>query len=105
VDGVVVGWQSLLAYRPSPISTWAYSSTYISKQNRAKGVGLALVGFATTHAASTGISHIEAVIRIQNKAAIRIGESLGWKRVGEVPESADADPVEVVYVYAAPATS
>jgi L-amino acid N-acyltransferase YncA len=100
-DGAVVGWQSLLPCRPSPISKWAYSSTYVSSQKRAKGLGRALLAVATTHAASAGLSHIEGFTSINNKAVIRIVESLGWQKIGQVPEDAEC-PREFVWVYPVP---
>jgi L-amino acid N-acyltransferase YncA len=100
-NGVVVGWQSLLPSRPSPISKWACSSTYIARDNHAKGVGRALVTFASRHAESSGLSHIEALIRIQNHAAVRIADSLGWKKVGLVPQDPEISDL-ALYIYPVP---
>ena len=88
------------ACRPSPVSRWAYSSTYVANGNRAKGVGRALLSFAAGQAKSAGLSHIEGFVLIHNEPVIRIIESLGWQRVGVVPEAESESSREALYVYA-----
>jgi L-amino acid N-acyltransferase YncA len=99
--GLVIGWQSLLPCRPNPLSRWGHSSTYIEPSVRARGLGKALVSCIVKHAELVGLSHIEGFIRAGNEAPIRIAESLGFTRMGLVPQATDSDG-EILFIYAVP---
>ena len=99
-DGVVVGWQSLTTGRANPTHRWAESSTYIRKENAGRGIGRRLLTFITQHAKSVGLTHIEGFIKKENEPPIRIVESLGWTKVGDIPRAQESDPEWLYYVYA-----
>ena len=102
VQGIVAGWQSLHRFRANPIHNWAESSTYISQQYKGRGIGRKLLTFATEHAKSAGLSHIEGFIQSRNHAPIKIVESLGWQKVGSIPRANPSDIEWLYYVYAVP---
>jgi L-amino acid N-acyltransferase YncA len=102
IEGLLIGWQSLHPCRSNPIHKWAESSTYIAKESKGRGVGRALLTFATEHAKSARLSFVVGFIKAGNDPPIKIVESLGWRRVGSIPR-ANADDIEwLYYVYAVP---
>jgi L-amino acid N-acyltransferase YncA len=102
VKGSIAGWQSLHQRRSNPTQKWAESSTYIAKERTGRGIGRKLLTFATEHAKSSGLSHIEGFIQAENYVPIKIVESLGWRKVGSIPR-ANAEDIEwLYYVYAVP---
>jgi L-amino acid N-acyltransferase YncA len=102
IERVLVGWQSLLPCRTSPLYKWAESSTYISARSRGRGVGRKLLEFATEHAKTVNLTHVVAFIIKDNEASIKMVESLGWQKVGDIPRSNPRDMEWLYYVYAVP---
>jgi L-amino acid N-acyltransferase YncA len=102
IEGSIGGWQSLHQGRANPTQKWAESSTYIAKERAGRGIGRRLLGFATEHAKSSGLSYIEGFIQAQNYVPIRIVESFGWQRVGSIPRANPDDIEWLYYVYAVP---
>jgi L-amino acid N-acyltransferase YncA len=83
----IVGWQALQPCRNNPIEalTVAESSTYVSPENRRKGVGRALLIFARSHAARVHLTELRSNIAVTNSASLNLVDSLGWNRVGILP--------------------
>ena len=109
VEGEILGWQGLLPIRNNPaiLFLFAESSTYISPQNKAKGLGKALVEYALDHAKKTDLQYISAFVAESNTYSLRIADALGWHRIGLVPASPKSDSsVNLIFiVYCVPALS
>lgn len=102
VDGSVAGWQGLLPCRPSPMMRWAESGTYVSMQHVGQGIPEALIRFATDHVRSTDLTHLVGFLSARNDAMIKLVESCGWQKVGNVPRAKPTDPEYLYYVYLVP---
>jgi phosphinothricin acetyltransferase len=100
----VVGWQALQPCRNNPIEafTGAESSTYVSPTSRGKGVGKALLQFAQDHAVRVGLREIRGNVAVTNFASLKLVDSLGWTRVGTLPQTQDDAHTFFLYVYAVP---
>jgi len=83
------GWQSLIKISNNPFrqNTYAESSTYISKSNRFKGVGKALLEFVMLEAEKSDLEYVFGFVAIENEAAKKITEETGWLNIGEIPPS------------------
>jgi phosphinothricin acetyltransferase len=102
IEGSVVGWQSLHPCRANPIHKWAESSTYIAQDCTGCGIGRKLLTFATQHANSARLSYVVGFIKKGNEPPIRIVESLGWQKVGDLPRADENDIEWLYYVYPVP---
>ena len=101
-NGVVLGWQSLQQCRPNPISKMAEASTYVSPKDWRKRLGRDLLLFAQRRGIEAGFRHIVAFMKTDNQAATLLVESLGWKRVGTLPYTAQGDPECAYYAWSVP---
>jgi len=102
INGSIVGWQSLNPCRANPVHKWAQSSTYIAKKMMGRGIGRKLLSFATEHAGTVGLTHMEEFIKKGNVAPAKIVESLGWQKVGSIPRLIPSDDEWFYYVYLVP---
>jgi L-amino acid N-acyltransferase YncA len=103
----VLGWQAVSPMRNHPglRSRSAESSTYVSARAKGRGVGHRLIRHACEHARDSGLFQVFAFVAVNNPAMLRILESAGWTRVGEVgpaPRLAQAAPT-TFWVYQVPA--
>jgi L-amino acid N-acyltransferase YncA len=87
--GDLLGWQSLSPTMNHPVlrNLIAESSTYICPNQQAKGVGRGLLSYALRHAQNTPLKYVVAFIFTDNVGALRIIDSLGFKRVGDLPNT------------------
>jgi phosphinothricin acetyltransferase len=101
LDGGVVGWCSLSAYRGgrSAVRRTAEISYYVAREARRRGVGRALVERAVADAAGLGLRVLFAIILEPNAASVRLMERCGFARWGRLPEVADIDGRLVDHVY------
>lgn len=102
----IVGYQSALPMRNNPAS-WrehALSSTYVLKEHQGSGIGYELLKRMFSYLPKTEINLFFGQARADNLAIIKIGESLGFKKVGDIPEP-NKDPKIaplVLHVYNVP---
>lgn len=87
VEGEVVGWASLSYYH----SRCAYRTTvefsaYLRPEHHGKGIGKALVQELLALAEAKGYHVIVGLICSENQVSIRMAESLGFEKVGELRE-------------------
>lgn len=89
IDNNILGWQSLIKASNNPFkaNTYAESSTYISKTNRLKGVGKALLEFVMIEAEKSNLEYVIGFISLENEGAKKITQETGWIIVGEIPAS------------------
>jgi len=85
----VLGWQSLIKTSNNPFreNTFAESSTYISNENRYKGVGKLLLDFVMKEAEKSPLEYVIGFVSIHNEAAKKITQETGWVEVGQMPPS------------------
>lgn len=85
----IFGWQSLIKTSNNPFrqNTYAESSTYISKNNRFKGVGKMLLDYVIKEAETSDLEYIIGIVSITNEAARKITKETGWVEVGQIPAS------------------
>jgi L-amino acid N-acyltransferase YncA len=105
----VLGWQALSPMRNHPElrSRSAESSTYVSARAKGRGVGHRLIRHACAHARKCGLLQVFGFVAVNNPAMLRILDSAGWTRVGQVdpaPRLAQAAPTTFC-VYQVPAES
>lgn len=88
-ENKIWGWQSLIKASNNPFreNTFAESSTYISKQNRFKGIGKLLLEFVINEAEKSQLEYIIGFVAIENEAAKKITQETGWIEVGKIPNS------------------
>lgn len=86
----ILGWQSLIRTSNNPFrkNNYAESSTYISMDNRYKGLGKDLLQHVINEAENSPLEYIVGFISITNTAALRITKETGWIEVGLIPPSA-----------------
>jgi phosphinothricin acetyltransferase len=87
--GVIWGWQSLIKNSNNPFreNAWAESSTYISKNNRLKGLGTQLLDYAIKEAEKSSLEYVFGFVATTNDAAKKITQETGWIEVGQIPPS------------------
>lgn len=87
-DNSIVGYQSALPMRNNP-ATWrehAISSTYVLKKHQGSGIGFNLLKRMFEHLPSSDIKLFFGQARADNQVIINIGEKLGFRKVGDIPE-------------------
>ena len=94
-NGEVAGWLSYSSFYGRP----AYEGTcelsvYISDKHRRRGLGRELVNRAIAHAPAIGVTTLLGFIFGHNEASLRLFESLGFERWGNLPRVAVLDGVE-----------
>lgn len=102
----IVGYQSALPMRNNP-ATWrehALSSTYVLKTHQRSGIGFDLLKRMFDHLPNSDIKLFFGQARSDNQTIIKIGEKLGFRKVGDIPKpikSPDIAPM-VLHVYNVP---
>jgi L-amino acid N-acyltransferase YncA len=96
INGKVVGWCSLSAYRPGRFALrfTAEISYYIDHSYQHQGVGSALVSHAMGACPTLGIKNLIAVLIDQNKASQKLLEKLDFQQWGYLPQVLDFDGQE-----------
>lgn len=102
----VVGYQSALPMRNNP-ALWrehALSSTYVLRDHQGSGIGYELLKRMFSHLPNTDINLFFGQARADNHAIIKIGEKLGFRKVGDIPEPMKdpSIPPLVLHVYNVP---
>ncbi|HEU4745635.1 MAG TPA: GNAT family N-acetyltransferase [Anaerolineales bacterium] len=101
VDGQVVGWCSLSAYRPgrAALRFTAEISYYLAAAYHRQGIGTALVQYALAACPAIQIRHLFAIVLEGNQASLKLLEKMGFEQWGYLPRVADFDGKEVGHLY------
>lgn len=101
VDGQVVGWCSLSAYRPgrAAFRFTAEISYYIDFAHHRQGIGMALIKHALAACPALQIKHLVAIVLEVNQASLRLLEKIGFEQWGYLPGVADFDGRDVGHLY------
>lgn len=101
VDGQVIGWCSLSAYRPgrAALRFTAEISYYIDLAYHRRGIGTALIERALTACPALQIKHLIAIVLEGNQASLKLLEKMGFEQWGYLPRVADFDGKEVGHLY------
>ena len=96
VNGKVVGWCSLSAYRPGRMALrfTAEVSYYVDESYRHQGIGSALVTHAMDTCPTYGTKTLIAVLIDRNIASRKLLEKLGFQQWGYLPGVLDFDGQE-----------
>ena len=87
VNGVVLGYSYASSYRPRPGYRFTCeNSVYVDPSQQRKGIAKLLLNELIAHCAAQGLRQMIAVIGdSENAASIRLHESVGFVRVGLLP--------------------
>ncbi|HSL47265.1 MAG TPA: GNAT family N-acetyltransferase [Anaerolineales bacterium] len=101
VDGQVVGWCSLSAYRPgrAAFRFTAEISYYIALVYHGQGIGTTLIEHTLAACAALQIRHLFAIVLETNRASLKLLEKMGFAQWGYLPRVADFDGKEVGHLY------
>jgi phosphinothricin acetyltransferase len=101
VEGQVVGWCSLSAYRPgrAALRFTAEISYYIDPAYHRRGIGTALIQHALAACPALEIRHLFAIVLEGNAASLKLLEKMGFEQWGYLPRVADFDGKEVGHFY------
>jgi L-amino acid N-acyltransferase YncA len=93
--GAVVGWLSFQSFygRPAYHAT-AEISVYVSPNKQRSGIGRALLAKAIEQAPRLGLRTLLGFVFGHNEPSLRLFESLGFERWGNLPSVAELDGVE-----------
>jgi len=91
----IVGWLSFQSFygRPAYHAT-AEISVYVSPSKQRTGIGRALLARAIEQAPRFGLKTLLGFIFGHNKSSLRLFESFGFERWGNLPRVAELDGVE-----------
>jgi L-amino acid N-acyltransferase YncA len=95
VEGVIAGWLSFQAFygRPAYAAT-AEISIYIAPKFQGCGLGKELLDKAVKESPSLGIKTLVSFIFTHNQPSLKLFESFGFQRWGQLPKIADLDGEE-----------
>jgi L-amino acid N-acyltransferase YncA/DNA-binding transcriptional ArsR family regulator len=83
IDGEVVGWAAAGPTSTRPVySGVAETSVYVDESHRGRGVGRALIHRQVTAADAAGLWTLQAAIFPENRAAIALHHSAGYRTLG-----------------------
>jgi L-amino acid N-acyltransferase YncA len=101
MDGQVVGWCSLSAYRAgrAALRFTAEISYYIAPAYHRHGIGTALIEHALASCPALQFKHLFAIVLEGNEASVRLLEKIGFEKWGYLPRVADFDGKEVGQLY------
>jgi ribosomal protein S18 acetylase RimI-like enzyme len=85
--GSLLGYH-LLFFRAGTSVARLYSIA-VAAEARGRGIGRLLMEDAARIARKRGRSRLRLVVRVDNRAAIRLYESLGYRRIGRYPDYYD----------------
>ena len=88
-ENKIWGWQSLVRCLNHPFkdNTYAESSTYLSIENRFKGLGKLLLEYVLKEAEKSSLEYVIGFVATNNVAAKKITKATGWIEVGIMPPS------------------
>ncbi|HXH03505.1 MAG TPA: GNAT family N-acetyltransferase [Candidatus Competibacteraceae bacterium] len=94
-DGIIAGWLSLRSF----YGRLAYHATvevgvYVAPEFQGRGIGRRLLEHAIREAPVLGIKTLLGFVFSHNQTSLRLFESLGFRRWGELPDIAELDGVE-----------
>jgi phosphinothricin acetyltransferase len=101
VDGRVVGWCSLSAYRPgrAALRFTAEISYYVDLAYHRRRIGTTLIEHALTACPVLQIRHLFAIVLEGNQASLKLLEKMGFEQWGYLPRVANFDDNEVGHFY------
>lgn len=101
VNGRVVGWCSLSAYRPGRMALryTAEISYFIDQDFQRQGLATALIEYALADCPRLAIKNVFAIVLEVNQGSIRLLERLGFRKWGFLPRVADFDGKECGHLY------
>ncbi len=101
IDGDVIGWCSLSAYRPGRMALrfTAEIGCYIDRAFQRRGIGRALLNHVMDACPGLGIKNIFAILLDRNLASVRMMESSGFDLWGRLPRVAEFDGEECGHLY------
>jgi phosphinothricin acetyltransferase len=101
IDGSVVGYCSLSAYRPGRMALrhTAEISYYVDENFRQQRVGSALIAHTIEQCAGLDIKTLFAILLDINEGSTRILENFGFEQWGHLPGVADFDGRECGHLY------
>lgn len=101
IDGDVIGWCSLSAYRPGRMALrfTAEISCYIDRSFQRQGIGNALLNHAVAACPALQIKNLFAIILERNPASAHMLQAAGFDRWGYLPRVADFDGEECGQLY------
>jgi phosphinothricin acetyltransferase len=101
VDGIVIGWCSLSAYRPgrAALRFTAEISYYIDLAHHRQGIGTALIEHALAACPALQIRHLLAIVLEVNQASLKLLGKMGFEQWGYLPRVANFDGNEVGHLY------
>ncbi|HSK59014.1 MAG TPA: metalloregulator ArsR/SmtB family transcription factor [Actinomycetospora sp.] len=83
IDGRVVGWAAAVPISTRPVYAGvAETSVYVGEGHRGRGVGRALIHRQVTAADAAGLWTLQAAIFPENRAAIALHHSAGYRTLG-----------------------
>jgi L-amino acid N-acyltransferase YncA/DNA-binding transcriptional ArsR family regulator len=83
IDGQVVGWAAAGPASTRPVYAGvAETSVYVGESHRGRGVGRALIHRQVTAADAAGLWTLQAAIFTENRAAIALHHSAGYRTLG-----------------------
>src|ERR1041384_7066132 len=97
VNGRVVGWCSLSAYRPGR-AAFRFTreiSYYIDFAHHRQGIATTLVAHSLAVCPSLQIKHVFAIVLEGNAASVNLLKKMGFEQWGYLPRVADFDGREV----------
>jgi len=101
IDGSVVGWASLSAYRAGrgALRQTAEISYYVDFDRHGQGIGSTLIEACIDRCPELGIKTLFAILLEDNRPSIRVLEKFGFERWGFLPDVADFSGREVGHLY------
>jgi len=86
-SGKLLGFASYGPFRPQPAYKYTVEhSVYVHPEERGKGYGRKLLERIVREAAERGIHAVVGAIDADNEASLALHESLGFERVGSLPQ-------------------
>ena len=101
VEGSVVGWCSLSAYRQgrAAFRFTAEISYYIASAHHRRGFGTALIEHVMTACPTLQVRHLFAIVLESNQGSVRLLEKMGFEKWGYLPQVANFDGKEMGHLY------
>jgi phosphinothricin acetyltransferase len=85
--GVLIGFASFGAFRPHPAYKYSVEhSVYVHHAHRGRGLGRVLLARIIEEAEAFGAHAVIGAIDAENEASLTLHESLGFARVGTLPQ-------------------
>ena len=85
--GALLGFATYGSFRPHPAYKYAVEhSVYVHHEHRGQGLGRMLLNRIIEEAEAFGAHSVIGAIDAENEASLRLHESLGFARVGTLPQ-------------------